>query len=127
MATMDQVIAAYLELREKKEKIVKRHKEELAPYTDKLNKLLAWTHQQLQSQGQKNARVDSGTAFLQTDTSVTVEDWDAVWEFVVANGLKAMLERRVSKGVVQEYIESTGEIPPGVKVTSEISCHIRKS
>lgn len=127
MATMDQVIAAYIHLRAEKEAMAKRHKEELAPLTDKMNKLLAWTHQQLQSQGQKNARVDSGTAFLQTDISVTVEDWDAVWDFVTANGLKAMLERRVSKGVVQEYIESTGEVPPGVKVTSEISCHIRKS
>ena len=127
MATMEQVIAAYLHLRQEKEAISKRHKEELAPITDKMNKLLAWTHQQLQSQGQKNARVDSGTAFLQTDISVTVEDWDAVWDFVVANGLKSMLERRVSKGVVQEFIESTGDVPPGVKVTSEISCHIRKS
>lgn len=127
MATMDQVIEAYITLREERDKLVKKQKEELAKYTDKMNKLLAWTHQQLQSQGQKNARVDSGTAFLQTDVSVTVEDWDQVWDFVVTNGLKAMLERRVSKGVVQEYIESTGEVPPGVKVTSEISCHIRKS
>lgn len=127
MATMDQVLAAYLKLRQHKEEIVKRHKEEMAPITDQLNKLLAWTHHQLNSQGQKNARVDSGTAFLQTDTSVTVQDWDTVIAFIKERGLFEMLERRVSKGVVQEYIESTGEIPPGVKVSSEISCHIRKS
>lgn len=127
MATMNQVIAAYLQLREERDKLVKKQKEELAKYTDKMNKLMAWTHQKLQSEGQKNARVDSGTAFLQTDVSVTVEDWDQIWDFVIQNNLKAMLERRVSKGVVQEYIESTGEVPPGVKVTSEISCHIRKS
>lgn len=127
MATMDQVIAAYLHLRQQKEEMARRHKEEMAPLTESMNKLLAWTHQQLQSQGQKNARVDSGTAFLQTDVSATVVDWDQLWQFVIDNNMKAMLERRVSKGVVQEYIESTGEIPPGVKVTSEISCHIRKS
>lgn len=127
MATMDQVIAAYLHLREERDKLVKKQKEELAEYTDKMNKLLAWTHQKLQSQGQKNARVDSGTAFLQTDVSATVVDWDELWKFVTENDMKALLERRVSKGVVQEYIESTGETPPGVKVTSEISCHIRKS
>lgn len=127
MATMDQVIAAYLHLRQQKEEMTRRHKEEMAPLTENMNKLLAWTHQSLQSQGQKNARVDSGTAFLQTDVSATVVDWDQLWQFVIDNNMKAMLERRVSKGVVQEYIESTGEIPPGVKVTSEISCHIRKS
>lgn len=127
MATMDQVIAAYLHLRTEKEKMAKRHKEEMAPLNDQMNKLLAWTQKQLQSQGQRNARVDSGTAFLQTDVSASVSDWDELWNFIVQNDMKAMLERRVSKGVVQEYIESTGEVPPGVKVTSEISCHIRKS
>lgn len=127
MATMDQVVAAYIALKAEKEKLVKKQKEDLAPLTDKLNKLLAWTHQQLLSQGQKNARVDSGTAFLQTDVSVTVEDWDKTWAFIQTENLASMLERRVSKGVVQEYIESTGVVPPGVKVTSEISCHIRKS
>lgn len=127
MATMDQVVAAYLQLKQQKEQMVKRHKEELAPLTDKLNKLLAWCHAQLLSQGQKNARVDSGTTFLQTDVSVTVDDWDTVIAFIKENDLWPMLEKRVSKGVVQEYIESTGEVPPGVKVSSEISCHIRKS
>lgn len=127
MASMDQVIAAYLHLRAEKDKMAARHKEEIAPLNDKLNKLLAWTHNQLNSQGQKNARVDSGTAFLQTDTSVTVEDWDTVVEFIKTTNQFELLERRVSKGVVQEYIEATGEIPPGVKVKSEISCHIRKS
>lgn len=127
MATMDQVVAAYLQLKQQKEQMVKRHKEELAPLTDKLNKLMAWCHQQLNSQGQKNARVDSGTAFLQTDVSVTVEDWDTMLEFIKATDQFQFLERRVSKGVVQEYIEATGEVPPGVKVSADISCHIRKS
>lgn len=127
MATMDQVIAAYLHLRAEKEKMAKRHKEEMAPLNDQMNKLLAWTQKQLQSQGQKNARVDSGTAFLQTDVTATVSNWDELWDFIVQNDMKAMLERRVSKGVVQEYIESTGEVPPGVKITSEVNCHIRKS
>ncbi len=127
MASMDQVIAAYLQLRQLKDETARRHKEEMAPINDKMNKLQSWVHSQLNSQGQKNARVDAGTAFLQTDTSVTAQDWDTVLQFIKDNGLFEMLERRLSKGVVTEYIESTGSIPPGVKITSEVSCHIRKS
>lgn len=127
MATMDQVVEAYLKLRAHRDTVVKRQKEELAPVQDQLNKLLAWTHGQLISQGQKNARVDSGTCFLQTDTSIVVEDWAQTIEFIKTTGQFELLEKRVSKGVVQEFIESTGTIPPGVKVTSDISCHIRKS
>lgn len=127
MASMDQVVAAYLQLRTHRDEVSRKHKEEMAPINDKLNKLSSWVHNQLNSQGQKNARVDAGTAFLQTDTSVTVQDWDSVLQFIKDNGFFEMLERRVSKGVVTEFIESTGTVPPGVKVTSEISCHIRKS
>ncbi|HXS14477.1 MAG TPA: hypothetical protein VN734_17390 [Acidobacteriaceae bacterium] len=127
MATMDQVVAAYLQLRQQRDELKKKQAEEMAPINDKLLKLQSWCQQQLQSQGQKNARVDSGTCFLQTDTSVTVSDWDEFQGFVKENDMFAMLEKRASKGVVQEYIEATGEIPPGLKVTSEITCHIRKS
>lgn len=127
MATMDQVVAAYLQLRQQRDELKKKQAEEMAPINEKLLKLQAWCQQQLQSQGQKNARVDSGTCFLQTDTSITVEDWDQISDFIKVNDLWPMLEKRVSKGVVQEYIESTGEVPPGLKVSQEISCHIRRS
>lgn len=127
MATMDQVVAAYLDLKKRRDDIKKRHAEELAPINDALMKMLAWCQGQLNSQGQRNARVDSGTVFLQTDASVVVQDWDAVLQFVKDKDMFAMLEKRVSKGVVQEYIEATGEIPPGVKITQEVSCHIRRS
>lgn len=125
--TIDEVISAYLKLRTHKEAVTKRHKDELAPVNEQMMKCLAYVQQQLQAQGLQNLKGESGIAFLQTDTTVSSTDWDATLAWIQANGQWSFLEKRVSKSVVQDFIESTGSIPPGVKVSSQIEAHIRKS
>lgn len=124
---VDTVIAAYIRLRDQRDILVKEQKAVLAPFNEKMYKLQTWLQKQLQDSGQQSAKTPSGTAFLQTDTSVTVEDFEAVLQFIKQHDLWVMLEKRVSKSVVTDFIESNQAVPPGVKVTSEISCHIRRS
>lgn len=125
--TVDAVIAAYLTLRSRKEEIVKMQKEQLAPINEQMQKCIAWVQKQLQAQGLNSFSGESGIAFLQTDTSVTSADWDATLAWIRDNDQWVFLEKRISKSVTQDYIESTGNIPPGIKVTSQIEAHIRKS
>lgn len=124
---VDDVIGAYIKLRTQKEELVDKHKSELAPINDNMNKCQMWIQQQLQVQGLQNFKGQSGIAFLQTDTSVKAEDWDTVLAWIKDNDAWAFLERRVSKTVVQEYISAHGDIPPGLSVKQEVTAHIRKS
>jgi len=126
MPTIDEAIGGYLKLREAKEKLVRSQKEQLAPINEAMYKLQLFVQQQLQEQGQTNTRTTSGSAFLQTDTSVTADDFQATLAWIREKDMWAMLEQRVSKSVVVDYVETTQEIPPGIKIKSEISCHIRK-
>lgn len=125
--TVDEVIKAYLALRGQKENLVEKHKAELAPIQENIYKCQAWIQQQLQVQGLQNFKGQSGIAFLQTDTTVKAEDWDATLAWIRDNDAWAFLERRVSKTVVQEYITAHGDIPPGLSVKQEVTAHIRKS
>jgi hypothetical protein len=125
--TVDEVMAAYIQLREHKEKLKKEHQEILAPVNDQMNKCLAWVQQQLQQQGLQNFKGQSGIAFLQTDVSVSVKDWDAMFEWIKANEAWSFLEKRASKSVVQDYMEAHGEVPPGLAITTSVEAHIRKS
>lgn len=126
--TVDEVIAGYLQLRAHKEATVAKHKLELAPITEQMNKCMAYVQQQLQKDGLQSFKSQSGIAFLQRDTSVTSADWDATLAWILeAKDRHVFLEKRVSKSVVQDYIESTGEAPPGVRVVTSIDVHIRKS
>lgn len=127
MPQVDDVIAGYIALRDQKEATAKRHKEELAPINEKMTKVAAWLQKQLVEQKLQNFKGKSGVAFLQTDTSVKVEDFDALLNWIKENNAWVFLEKRAAKTVVQEYVEANGEVPPGLNITSEVVVHVRKS
>lgn len=122
------VIAAYLKLREEKTRLADEHKEEMAPLNEKMGKLENYMLSLLNA-----ASVDSmafkgvGTMFKKNVQSVTVEEWDATLAWIRGGEHWEFLERRVSKTVVQEYSEASGEIPPGIKVTNDVVVQVRKS
>jgi hypothetical protein len=124
---IETVIAGYVKLRTQRDALKKEQALAMAPINDAMFKLSSWLHKQLQESGQTSAKTESGTAFLQTDTSVAIDDWESTIAFIKDHNLWSMLERRVSKSVVTDYIESTKEIPPGLSIKSEISCHVRKA
>ena len=123
----DQVIAGVIKYRDKIDAMKKRHKEELAPLNISMEKLEAFLHLTLQKAGVNSmAAKGVGTAFIQKVVGVTVEDWDATLAWIRQQDSWEFLEHRVSKSVVQDYMESTGEVPPGVRVNSEDEVRVRR-
>jgi hypothetical protein len=55
-----------------------------------------------------------GTAYRSTRSSATVADWEAVLDHVKEQGGWELLERRVSKGAIQQYRDVHDDLPPGV-------------
>jgi hypothetical protein len=124
--TIDQVIAGYIKLRDKRDELKKQQSAAMKELTDKMFQLEAYVQKMLIDTKQESAKTASGTAFLQTDTTVAVDDFDATLNFIKQHDLWVMLEKRVSKSVVTDYIDSTQEVPPGLTISREISCHIRR-
>ncbi len=124
---VDQVIQGYLSLREQKEAMAKRHKEEIAPLTAKLEQLESWLQAKLNQLGLSNFKAEGiGIAFLETKTECKVADWDATIEWIKATGAFEMLEKRVAKSVVDDYITQHNAVPPGISITQEIRTRVRK-
>lgn len=125
--TADQVIQAYLHLRTKKEDLVAAQKLQVAPINEQIEKLENWLLQKLQADGLTNLKSAAGTAFVQTTTSVTCRDWPATLAWIKEHQAWEFLEGRVSKSVVQEFMENNGDAPPGVNVTREVEVRVRKA
>lgn len=126
--TADQVIQAYLHLRNKKETLQDLQKKQIAPINEQIDKLEVWLLQRLQADGLTNLKSAAGTAFVQTSTSVTCRDWAATLAWIKEHNAWEFLEGRVSKSVVQEFMEGNGgAAPPGVNVTSEVEVRVRKA
>jgi len=127
MPKVDDVVAAYVSLRDRKAELKAQHQQELAPINEQMFKIEGWLHRELNKQGVDSFKTKRGTAFVQKSTSVTVQDWqDQTLPFIREHELWDMLEARVSKTAVSDYIESTGEVPPGVAVKTEEVVRVRR-
>ncbi len=120
-------IAKYVQVRDKVKVIKARHKEELDPFNKAMalieNKLLgALNDQKLDS----FKATGVGTAFKTTRTSVKILDFDVSLDYIRNNNLWHMLEKRLSKTAVAEFVESSGGDFPGSNIVNEITVQIRR-
>ena len=122
MDDINQLVAIYRKLRDKKEKMVAKHKEELAPVQGLMSQLEIKLMKRLQEMGVESARTDSGTATARC----RVVDWDPLLSFILENDRTDLLTRAVSKDVVREMLEEEKRVPPGVQWEEEKVVRIRK-
>ncbi len=126
MITVDEVVAAYLKLRDKKAQIKAEADQKAGEITAKMDKLETWVKQQADTQGVTSFKTKHGTAFLTTVDFANVADWDAILAFVRENDAYDMFEKRISKTAVRGYIDQTKAVPPGVNYGTRIEVNVRK-
>lgn len=124
--TVDEVIAAYVKLRTKKDAIEAETKDRIKGIKEKLEQLEAWLKEKADEQGVTSFKTKHGTAFLTTSDYANVGNWDAVLEFIRENEAFDMLEKRISKIAVRGYIEANKEVPPGVNYGTKLEVNVRK-
>lgn len=124
--TIDDAIAAYLKLRDKKEQLEKEVEEKVEAIKAKMAKLEAWIKEQADQQGVTSFKTKHGTAFLVTTDFASVADWDSLLKFVLENEHYEMLTKSVSKVAVRDYLQAHNAIPPGVNYGTKISVNIRR-
>ena len=120
-------IDKYILLRDKTEELKKGHKEELAPYNEAMRKLEFMFQEQMDKQGLENLKSETGTAYKAIQSSVTVADWDVFRDYVLENEAFHLLEKRASKKAVEEVVEDSGELPPGLNINRTIKINVRRS
>jgi prophage tail gpP-like protein len=123
---VEQVVAAYMKLREKKKAIEAKADEEVNAIKVKMEKFETWIREKANEDGVTSFKTRSGTAFLTTTDYANVADWDAVLNFIKTNQAFDMLERRISKTAVRSYIDAHKEVPAGVDYGTRLTVNVRK-
>lgn len=124
---IDEMVATYIELRDRRTAINEATKKKVAALTEVMDKIEARILAHLNENGTEAAKCAVGTAFKHKRTSATVADWDASLEFIKEHELWHMLERRVNKTAVDEFVASTGDLPPGINYNTEVTVQIRRN
>ena len=116
---IDELVGKYVQLRDRKAEMDSEHKLRVARVNEALDKIESILLKEFSESGLESVRTPAGTAYTVTRTSATVADREVFLTFAV-DGHLDMLENRVSKSAVEEYIEASGVPPPGVNIRREI-------
>jgi hypothetical protein len=77
--------------------------------------------------GVENFKTEYGTAYRNVKQSYTVQNWDEYIEWAEKTGNLHTIQKRVTKTAVDEIVDETGEIPPGLDLYTEVTFNIRRS
>lgn len=124
---MKEIVEKYIKLRDKKAELTAEHKAKIAKIDEALAVAEGVLLSEFQKAGMESVRTESGTAYKTVRTQAGVADWDAVLDFIKANDLWSMLERRVSKQAVEQYREANNDLPPGINWREEVTINVRRS
>lgn len=127
MPTNEEIIARYLELRTRKEKLVSKFEEDfIKPIEGKMKALENFMLSKSIQEKTNSFKTDAGTCYKQTVRSVKVEDHQELLNYVRDHGAWGLLPASVVKSEVEAIIELTNAPPPGVSVTAITKMNFRK-
>lgn len=124
---VDNVISAYLKLREQRSQLKKEYDTNDMVLKDKMDKLEVWLMQQMQIANATQMGSMHGIAYQQTVMKGNCSDWPSFQSFIQETGRFDMMEKRVSVKTIQSYYEETGQLPPGINVNPELRVVVRKA
>lgn len=123
---MQEAVAGFIRLRDLKARAEAEHKEKLKPVVEAMDKLEAFMLKELNGMGGDSVKTAAGTAYKSKRVSVSVADWLAFKAFTDERGLDHMINHSANKTAVEEYLEETGQLPPGLNRSVEIVVNVRK-
>ena len=121
------LIERYHALKDTLKEMDLEYAEATKPYNAAIQAIETECLARLQAQGLQNAKTPHGTAYLATQTRVSVKDKGEFFRHMQGSGDFAMLDIRALKEPVKEFVKEHNANPPGVEVSHWVECNIRKS
>ncbi len=123
---MELRVAQFVKLRDLKEEIAQRHKEELAPIQEALNDLQEELARGLSMANADSIKTACGTASFTTKASASIKDMEAFWTWVVTQSAFDLIDKRANVTGVQAHIAQHNAPPPGVNYTEMRAVNVRR-
>lgn len=123
---VDVLVDKYRQLRDRKKEIEDATKVQLEPIRAAMSAIEAHFLLAMQQSGMQSIKTEHGTAYQSTRTSFSVQDPVEFRSWVEAQGKPEFFENRVSKDALEAWLADGNQLPPGIKMNSDVTVNIRK-
>lgn len=127
MSRVDDIVAAYVRLRDQKAELKAQQAEALKPYDEALAKLEAEALRILSDTGVESMKTSAGTVYQSVAMSVTVQDKSAFMDYIKEHQAFDLLDVRANKTAVQDFVTENQDTPPGVVIRREMKVGFRRA
>lgn len=104
----------YTQVRDEIDALDREYKDNKAKLKEKLVTLENWFTSKAQEDGLETIKTPLGTAYWSRHQSATVASREDFFSFCKEHDAWDLVESRASKTAVRSYLETNGEIPPGI-------------
>jgi hypothetical protein len=123
---VEQVVAAYVQLRDWIAEQKRLYEERVEPRKAQLEQLNSILLRYLNETNQTAARTEAGTAYKKVWTSATVRDKEAFRRHVIGSEAWDLIDWRANKTAVTEAVETYGDPPPGINFSRGYDVGVRR-
>lgn len=121
------VTKAHVRIREERARLKREFDERDTELKSQQQTLEAEMLKHLNETGSESVRTANGTFYKQEELIPNAADWNTIYDWIKQNDAFDMLERRIKKIFVKEYMEThDGELPPGVSAFREFVVRVRR-
>lgn len=125
--TAEQLIKAFITIRDQKTALTQDYEEEKAKLNAKLDKIKRVLRVMMEQVGSDNLSSHGvGTAYREVVQKFSATDWTSVWAHIQETGNFDLLQKRLGENACKAYLEETGELPPGVDLHQEYDIVVRR-
>jgi len=121
-----ELIAIYLETRDAKDALAKKHKEALRSYSDVMAMIEGKLLEHLQATAGQSFSTDLGTAYLTRKRSATIADATEFRGYIIENRAWDMVDWRANAVAVADFIAEHQTLPPGINFNVTTSVNVQK-
>ena len=124
---LNELIKRYTQLRDTKAQMKKIFEARTQAVENEMSEIEVQLLRIMDDTGVESVRTEEGTAYKTTVSYANVADWEAVRRYVEAHGHWHVLQRAVNKKEIENILEETGEVVPGVNLRRQINVNVRRS
>jgi hypothetical protein len=125
----EELVTAYLNIRNQREKILREYEEADRELKLELQQLEAALLAVCNTVNADSIKTTHGTVMRKLSEKFFCTDWDNFYKFVLDNEAPQLLEKRVHQSNFREFLgEHSGDgLPPGINVMREYGISVRKA
>jgi hypothetical protein len=121
------IVKAFLKMRDRRAELKAEFERQDAAIKEQQVRLEGELMKILNEAGGDSLGTEFGTIYRSVDVKASCQDWDALYQFIRENDMFELLEKRVGKNAIKEYMDKhEGRLPPGVSIFKEATVTIRR-